>query len=175
MKFDIHLDGVSHSVELLLPPGKAAPLANAAAKANVTIDGLDLAFDAVQIAPGLYSVLLNGRSYEIRVEGASDSIVLWAGGREFHTKSFDPRSLHRARTGSVELQGAQQVTAPMPGKIVRVLVAAGQSVKAGEGLLVVEAMKMQNEIRASKSGTIERLSAQEGQTVRAGEVLAVIS
>jgi biotin carboxyl carrier protein len=63
--------------------------------------------------------------------------------------------------------------APMPGKIVRVLVAAGQKVESGQGLLVIEAMKMQNEIRSPKSGTVERL-AQQGQTVNAGEVLAVV-
>ena len=62
----------------------------------------------------------------------------------------------------------------MPGKIVRVLVAAGQQVSAGQGLLVIEAMKMQNEIRSPKSGTVEKL-AREGQTVNAGEVLAVVT
>ena len=67
------------------------------------------------------------------------------------------------------------VLAPMPGKIVRVLVKTGDSVQAGQGLLVVEAMKMQNEIRAPKSGTIDRLAVVEGQTVNAGEVVAVVS
>ena len=62
----------------------------------------------------------------------------------------------------------------MPGKIVRVLVEAGEKVEAGQGLLVVEAMKMQNEIRSPKSGTVERLLAKEGQPVNAGEVLAWI-
>ena len=63
----------------------------------------------------------------------------------------------------------------MPGKIVRVLVKTGDSVQAGQGLLVVEAMKMQNEIRAPKSGTIDRLAVVEGQTVNAGEVVAIVS
>jgi biotin carboxyl carrier protein len=62
----------------------------------------------------------------------------------------------------------------MPGKIVRVLVRAGDRVEAGQGLLVVEAMKMQNEIRSPKSGTIERVLAEEGQAVNAGEVLCVV-
>jgi biotin carboxyl carrier protein len=66
------------------------------------------------------------------------------------------------------------VTAPMPGKIVRVLSAPGEKVEAGQGLLVIEAMKMQNEIRSPKSGTIERL-AKEGNTVQAGEILAVVA
>ena len=67
------------------------------------------------------------------------------------------------------------MTAPMPGKIVGVLVAAGEIVQAGQGLLVVEAMKMQNEIFAPKSGTLEKLLVREGQTVNAGELLAVIA
>ena len=62
----------------------------------------------------------------------------------------------------------------MPGKVVRVMVRAGEAVEAGQGLLVVEAMKMQNEIKSPKAGKIERIAAQEGQTVNAGEVLAVI-
>jgi len=69
---------------------------------------------------------------------------------------------------------APQILAPMPGKIIRVLVQAGEKVEAGQGLLVVEAMKMQNEIRSPKSGTVERLLVKEGQPVNAGEILAWI-
>jgi biotin carboxyl carrier protein len=60
----------------------------------------------------------------------------------------------------------------MPGKVVRLLVQVGDKVEAGQGLLVVEAMKMQNEIRSPKGGTVERLQVKEGQPVNAGEVLA---
>lgn len=95
-------------------------------------------------------------------------------GREYQAHVTDPRSWRRARGAGVELEGRQQLVAPMPGKIVRVLASVGQQVSAGEGLLVIEAMKMQNEIRAPKSGTVEKL-AREGQTVNAGEVLAVVA
>jgi biotin carboxyl carrier protein len=74
----------------------------------------------------------------------------------------------------MEAEGRQQIVAPMPGKIVRVLVKAGDRVEAGQGLLVVEAMKMQNEIRSPKSGTVERVLAEESQAVNAGEVLCVV-
>ena len=97
-----------------------------------------------------------------------------ANGREFQVEIFDPRSWRRRRGAGIELEGRQQLVAPMPGKIVRVLVAAGEQVSAGQGLLVIEAMKMQNEIRSPKSGTVEKL-AREGQTVNAGEVLAIVS
>ncbi len=63
----------------------------------------------------------------------------------------------------------------MPGKIVRVLVKAGETVEAGQGILVVEAMKMQNEVRSPKSGTVERLLVSENQSVAAGDVLAVVA
>ncbi len=74
-----------------------------------------------------------------------------------------------------EVEGRQQVTAPMPGKVIRILVQAGDRVEAGQGLLVVEAMKMQNEIRSPKSGIMERLHVKEGQPVNAGEVLCIVS
>ena len=82
--------------------------------------------------------------------------------------------LRRRHGAGIELEGRQQLLAPMPGKVVRVLVATGQKVEAGQGLLVIEAMKMQNEVRSPKSGTIEKL-AREGQTVNAGEILAIVS
>jgi pyruvate carboxylase subunit B len=75
----------------------------------------------------------------------------------------------------VQAEGRQQVVAPMPGKVVRVLVSAGEQVEAGQGLLVVEAMKMQNEIRSPKSGTVEKVVASEGQAVNAGDVLVWVN
>ncbi|HZV60180.1 MAG TPA: biotin/lipoyl-containing protein, partial [Candidatus Eremiobacteraceae bacterium] len=71
--------------------------------------------------------------------------------------------------------GRQQITAPMPGKIVRVLVKEGEQVEVGQGLLVVEAMKMQNEIRSPKNGKVERVHVKEGQTVNSGEILAWVN
>ncbi len=83
---------------------------------------------------------------------------------------LDPREW-RGRHGTLEVQGRQQVVAPMPGKIVRILVQAGEAVEAGQGLVVVEAMKMQNEIRSPKSGKVEKIVAKEGETVNPGDVL----
>ena len=91
---------------------------------------------------------------------------------EFATEVVDPRTWRCRRHGVLEAEGRQQVLAPMPGKVVRLLVKVGDKVEAGQGLLVVEAMKMQNEIRSPKSGVVERLQAKEGQPVNAGEVLA---
>jgi biotin carboxyl carrier protein len=168
MKNDVLIDGMRHSVEL-------ARSADEPSRLTITIDGRRVDADAVKISPGVYSILLDGRSLEVRVEAVAEGLLLHAAGREYRVEIADPRSWRRGRGGSIDLAGRQQISAPMAGKIVRVLVAQGQHVEAGQGLLVVEAMKMQNEIRSPKTGTIERLPAKEGQAVNAGEVLAVIA
>src|SRR5208282_2988183 len=117
-------------------------------------------------------------SFEVRVEmhqGTGSGLSVVAGNREFSAEIRDPRRWRRKRGAAAEAEGRQQVVAPMPGKIVRVLVKAGEAVDVKQGLLVVEAMKMQNEIRSPKSGTIERLLVTEGQTVNAGEILAIVA
>src|ERR1700726_648848 len=94
--------------------------------------------------------------------------------QESAAEGVDPRAWRARRHGALEAEGRQQILAPMPGKIIRVLVQTGEKVQAGQGLLVVEAMKMQNEIRSPKSGSVGRLLVKEGQPVNAGEVLAWI-
>ncbi len=142
---------------------------------RVQLDGGALEADAVEVAPGTYSILLEGRALEVRVQPAGDAVRVHAGGEEFLAEVLDPRAWRGKRGGVLELEGRQQIIAPMPGKVVRLLVKAGDTVEAGQGLLVVEAMKMQNEIRAPKTGKVERLTVSEGQAVNAGEVIAVVA
>jgi biotin carboxyl carrier protein len=143
---------------------------------HVTLDGGPMAVDAVEIAPNTLSILLEGQSFEISVTPSPDGkLKLNTGTQEFTAEVIDPRAWSGRRHGSVEAEGRQQILAPMPGKVVRLLVREGDHVEAGQGLLVVEAMKMQNEIRSPKGGTVERVLAQEGQPVNAGEVLCVVS
>jgi biotin carboxyl carrier protein len=165
MKRDVEIDGRAHPVELV----QARDLSRWFA------DGQPLDADAAEVCPGVYSILLQGESFEVRVERVGAELRATANGREYKIAIRDPREWKRNRAGAAEAEGRQQVTAPMPGKVVRILVAAGDQVQAAQGLMVVEAMKMQNEIRAPKSGKIERLSVTEGQTVNAGEVVAVVS
>jgi biotin carboxyl carrier protein len=168
MKYEIIINGRQRAVEFAPPPNETSRIAFA-------IDGRPVEADAVRISPSAFSILLGGRSLEVTLEETvGGGLLLRANGREFQVEINDPRSWRRGRHAGIELEGRQQMLAPMPGKIVRVLVAAGQQVTAGQGLLVIEAMKMQNEIRAPKSGTVEKL-AREGQTVNAGEILAVVS
>ncbi len=143
---------------------------------RVTLDGLVVAVDAAEVSPNTLSILLDGQSFEITVTLSPDGkLQLHTGTREFIAEVIDPRAWSGRRHSSVEAEGRQQIVAPMPGKVVRLLVKAGEHVEAGQGLLVVEAMKMQNEIRSPKSGTVERILAQEGQPVNAGEVLCVVA
>ncbi len=127
----------------------------------------------VAVQPGVYSVLQDGRSYEARVEPSDGGVAVFIRGDRFEVQIRDPRRRPRP-AGKADLEGRCNVVAAMPGKIVRVLVAVGDSVEAGQGLLVVEAMKMQNEMKAPKAGQVAALAAREGATVTAGEVLAVI-
>jgi biotin carboxyl carrier protein len=168
MKYDVFLDGTRRSVELTRSADEPSRLV-------ATIDGRRVEADAVKISLGVYSILLGGRSIEVRAETLADSLLVHTAGREYRVEIVDPRSWRRSRSAGIDLAGRQQISAPMAGKVVRVLVASGQQVETGQGLLVVEAMKMQNEIRSPKTGTVERLLAKEGQTVNAGEILAVIA
>ncbi len=126
--------------------------------------------------PNTLSLLLDGQSYEIRITPSPDGVLkLQTGLQEFTAEVVDPRAWRGRRHGALEAEGRQQVVAPMPGKVVRVLVEVGDKVEAGQGLLVVEAMKMQNEIRSPKGGTVERLHVKEGQPVNAGDALCIVS
>ena len=165
MKLQVEIDGKKRQVELT----------QASERPVWTIDGQRLEADAIAVSSGVYSILINGKSFEVRTERLGAELRATTSGREFRIVVQDEREWRRKRGSAVEAEGRQQVLAPMPGKIVRVLVKTGDAVRAGQGLLVVEAMKMQNEIRAPKSGTIDRLGVVEGQTVNAGQVVAIVS
>jgi biotin carboxyl carrier protein len=135
------------------------------------VDGQPVEADAVEIAPHTYSILLGGKSHELRVSPLPDgSLKILTAQTEFLAQVIDPREW-RGRHGTAEVEGRQQIVAPMPGKIVRILVKPGDPVELGQGLIVVEAMKMQNEIRSPKSGAVEKIVAKEGDAVNAGDVL----
>ena len=110
-----------------------------------------------------------GRSYEAVVDGNSVSV----GGRRFDVAVTDPRRWKRERNHR-DAEGRQNIVASMPGKLIRVLVQPGDTVAAGQGLIVVEAMKMQNEMKAVRAGRVVTLAAVAGATVNAGEILATI-
>jgi acetyl/propionyl-CoA carboxylase alpha subunit len=167
MKFEIQLTGSSGKRKHVVELNRKGDVC------TVALDGRPVDADAVQIAPNVVSVMLDGQSFELHISRFTDgTLKLRCGPHEYTAEIIDPRAWRGRKHGTVEVEGRQEILAPMPGKVVRVLAAAGDKVEAGQGLLVVEAMKMQNEIRSPKSGKVERLLVKEGQNVNAGDVLA---
>jgi biotin carboxyl carrier protein len=126
-----------------------------------------------EVEPGVYSVLVEGRSFEVRAVSMPDGLHVHVGGRQFSVEVHDLRDasrLSRAATGS----GRQNISTPMPGKVVRMLVREGDEVEAGQGLVIVEAMKMQNEMKASRAGRVVEVRVRGGETVGAGDTLVVL-
>jgi biotin carboxyl carrier protein len=132
-----------------------------------------LACGYVEVGPGLYSLLLDGKSLEARVTGSAGRWTVEIAGIRFDAEVFDPKEW-AAATSSFGPRGRQSITSPMPGKVVRVLVDEGAMVEQGQGLVVVEAMKMQNELKAPKPGKVVALAARAGASVAAGEALVTL-
>ena len=179
MKLEIKIQSGSrtsnHEFEVSAPaiatPGRTGATSS---RANIKFDGETFLADREEIAPGVYSILIDGRSYEAQVsrragdaEGDLSPYLVTVGLRNYLVEIRDPRRWRRDGAG-VREKGPQEIVAPMPGKIVKVLVSENQEVVRGQGLLVIEAMKMQNEIRAPRSGRVERIYAQEETGVEAG-------
>lgn len=138
------------------------------------VDGREVALDFVSTQAGVFSILLDGQSHEVRQEinGGETSIVV--GQQRFSAAVRDPRSLRSLRRADSGGHGVKKITAPMPGKVVRILAPAGSAVEAGQAVLVIEAMKMQNELKAPRKGVIRKLNASEGMAVETGQTLAEI-
>ena len=124
-------------------------------------------------------VLINGANvYKCRVlqkrDPPGESFEVALRGKNYEVAIVDPKRLRSGQTTAAHHAGAAEIVSPMPGKIVRVLVQAGANVAAGDSVIVVEAMKMQNEMKAPKAGVVISINATEGATVNAGDVLAVI-
>lgn len=137
------------------------------------IDGRPIEIDAVLVRPNVLSLCVGNKVHEVKAERVGGEVHLWVGSVRFAAEVSDPRSL-RSRARSLDDHGPRKLTAPMPGKVVRVLLSPGAEVEAGAGILVVEAMKMQNEVKSPKKGTIQKILVSEGTAVNAGDVLAIV-
>lgn len=138
------------------------------------LDGREIQMDAVLARRDVLSVLIDGKAYEIKRERVAEDLHLWVGPVRYAVELRDPRSLRSRKSGVVDDKGPKKLVAPMPGKVVRVLLQAGAEVEAGQGVLVMEAMKMQNEIKSPKKGIVQKIVAGEGAAVNPGDVLAVV-
>ncbi len=144
-----------------------------------TVDGRRYEINALEINAGFHLLLNEARVYKCRVDKTgirpTGGAEVYVGNQAYGVTIIDPKRMRSGqRAGAHGVDGSAQIVAPMPGKVVRVLVEQGASVEAGDSLIVVEAMKMQNEMKAPRAGVIAKLNAQAGATVNAGDVLAVI-
>jgi biotin carboxyl carrier protein len=163
MTYDIAIDGKNYRLDLNRQEGGW----------SCRLDGREVEVDAVLARPDVLSLRIGNQAYEVKSERVGGDLHLWVGSVRFAAEIRDPRSL-RGRVRAVDDHGPKKLTAPMPGKIVRVLVSQGDEVETGAGVLVVEAMKMQNEIKSPKKGTIQKILVSEGAAVNAGDVLAIV-
>jgi biotin carboxyl carrier protein len=129
--------------------------------------------DAVLARPDVLSLRIGNKAYEVKCERVASDLHIWVGSVRYAAEVRDPRSL-RGRARAVDEHGPKKLTAPMPGKVVRILVTQGAEIEAGAGVLVVEAMKMQNEVKSPKKGTVQKILVNEGAAVNAGDVLAIV-
>jgi biotin carboxyl carrier protein len=138
------------------------------------LDGHAVHVDAVIPRRDVLSLLIDGRSYEIKREQTATDLHMWVGSARFAVELRDPRSLRSRQKSAGDEKGPKKILAPMPGHVVRVLVAENSEVEAGQGIVVVEAMKMQNEIKSPKKGVVKKILATPGAAVNPGDVLAIV-
>jgi biotin carboxyl carrier protein len=132
---------------------------------------------AHESGPNGYLLISQGRVFECRIEGRPESgkaIDVIVGTTPYSVTLTDPKRLSSVASARAHGDDAARIIAPMPGKVVRVLVAVGDQVEVGAGIIVVEAMKMQNEMKSPKAGTVVALNTQTGATVNGGDVLAIV-
>lgn len=166
MKLSVEVDGENY----VLSVDRNGTAAQYALRGPIGASG---AASIREVMPGVFSILLASRSFEVRVERAADSLEIWMGNQRHLVLLSDVRDRpsRGKRTGAV---GPVELRAQMPGKVINLLVQLGAAVHAGQGLLVVEAMKMQNEMKSPKDGIVSKIHATEGATVAAGEALLVV-
>ncbi len=131
--------------------------------------------DACLTPQGISSLLVDGVSYVVQVANHEGTCVVEVGG-EGYTVSVEEATRHviRTRGGAIRDGNGQTVRAPLPGKITHVAVRVGDRVAPSDTLVVIEAMKMENELKAVAPGTVREIRAEAGQAVNAGDVLVVI-
>jgi biotin carboxyl carrier protein len=164
MIYDVTVNGKDHRLEL----------ERAEAGWRCRLDGREIQMDAVLARRDVLSVLISGKAHEIKRECTATDMHLWVGNVRYVVELRDPRSLRSRKGAAADGKGPRKLLAPMPGKVVRVLVREEQAVEAGQSILVVEAMKMQNEIKSPKKGTVKRIVTAEGANVNPGDVLAIV-
>jgi biotin carboxyl carrier protein len=163
MKYEARIDGQTVSLELEERDGRV----------SVVIDERPYDVEVVRPESGVYQLFIGDKVYEARVSSLdNDSLKINLRGKLFTANIIDRK--HRRSGAEHSDESQKQLVAPMPGKVVRVLLSVGDEVLAGQGVVIVEAMKMQNEIKSSKAGRLSEIYVAEGDTVSANQTLAIV-
>lgn len=168
MKYTANSGGQEYQIEVLGTEGSLYRL---------SVDGASWEVDCVKISDRCYSLLLEGTSYEVDIIKNVSPYAVGVEGEVHEVEVLTEREKRlRAITKKADagVEGRQVISAPMPSKVVRVLVAVGDQVNLGDGVIVLEAMKMENELRASGVGTVREIRAKEGEAVTGGQVLIIV-
>ena len=144
---------------------------------SLKVNGEPREVDFLALGPSLYSVLMNNRSYEVVIDEREDEYDLLMRGKLYTAQVLDERALLLAsRRGGLDTSsGELSIKAPMPGLIVVIPVTEGQEVSKGETLIILELMKMQNELKAPRDGVVQRISVQAGQSVEQNKLLVTLT
>lgn len=167
MKLQAELNNEKHEIEIKRDGEKVF----------AEIDGRSYELEASEPETNVFLLKNKNKIYEIFVSpraNATDPFHVKVKNSEFEINLIDPKRLRGAGAGAEHGEGLAEIKTAMPGKIVRVLAEQGAEIKAGEGVIVVEAMKMQNEMKSPKDGIVKEIRFAEGETVNAGDVLAII-
>lgn len=160
MKFHVVYDRQSHALELR--------------DAEFIFDDIPGAASVEQVKPGVFSVLIGAKSFRVNVAAQGEGFEVVSNDGLPRTLSIIDTRDRLAASDAAASKGPTVIRAQMPGKIIKILVEVGANVEAGQGLMVVEAMKMQNEVKAPKSGLVKKIAVAEDATVAAGETLIVV-
>ena len=167
MKIIAELDDEKHTVEIKRDGNRL----------TASIDGRIYELESSEPEPNVWLFKHENKIHQIFVspnERSGEPFSVNAGDHNFEIKISDPKRLRGSASGGESAGGASEIKTAMPGKLVRVLVETGAEIKKGDGVLIVEAMKMQNEMKAPKDGIVKEIRFSEGATVNAGDILAVI-
>ncbi|MBX7170064.1 MAG: biotin/lipoyl-binding protein [Pyrinomonadaceae bacterium] len=161
MKLIAELNNEKHEVEFNLDGEKIF----------AKIDGREYELESSDVEPNVFLFKNDNQIHQIY---AAPNGIVNVGNNQFDVKIFDPKKLRGSKGSEANADGIAEIKTAMPGKIVRIMVEEGTEVTHGQGVIVVEAMKMQNEMKSPKDGIVKTIKVEEGATVNAGDILVII-
>ena len=186
MRLDVNVRGKVYRVELnRSPEGELSAVQSGGSESaesgrrkpdlwTCRVNGHDFAIDVVQVGPETLSIICDGKPINVTQQRSRETREIFLDGAGYQVSVQDTRSLASRKRAGGKDEGTQKLSSAMPGKVVRVLAQEGAEVALGQGIVVIEAMKMQNEVRSPKNGILRKLLVQAGTNINAGDVLAMV-